>query len=192
MAMSTIDIDRKTYENMRNWGLALGIGMIILGLLTISFSVFTTFFGIILLGIVLAVRGVVDIVTAFTRYRHNGMWWHLFGGIFALALGLLVIARPGITAASLTLLIAAFLVVVGLFKTIAAPVEHESNWGWVMLSGIISLAFGIWILSIWPAVSFFLIGLFIGIEILIQGVVMAALPFTTPHPGKGAGEAYAH
>lgn len=188
--MNTIDTDRSVYESYRGWSVGLGVLMIILGLICISFAAFTTWLSIITLGIVIAVRGVVDIVTAFSPGRRRGIFWHLFGGILAIAIGFLVMFHPGLTTTALTYFIATFLVILGLFKAIAAPVEHRANWGWVMLSGIISLAFGIWIIGAWPEISFFLIGLLVGIEILIQGVVMVALPYTVPHPRKS--EAYAH
>jgi uncharacterized membrane protein HdeD (DUF308 family) len=62
----------------------------------------------------------------------------------------------------------------------------------MMLSGIISLAFGIWIIGVWPSISLWLIGLLIGIEILVQGIVMIRLPYAIPHARRGRDEIYAH
>jgi uncharacterized membrane protein HdeD (DUF308 family) len=192
MTFDTSDNIGLMFKKIQTWSLAVGIAMIIIGLLTSTFAMFTTFFTIIFLGIVLAARGVADIISAFMPHHYKGLLWHLFGGILSIAIGVLIVTRPGITAAVFTYLIAAFLIILGLFKTIAAPIEHEANWGWMMLSGIISLAFGIWIIGVWPAISLWLIGLLIGIEILVQGIVMIRLPYAIPHTRRGRDEIYAH
>jgi uncharacterized membrane protein HdeD (DUF308 family) len=172
MATDTPEIDRSMYDRIQTWSLSTGIGLVFLGLFTSSFALFTTFLTILFLGVILVVRGVGDIIAVFMPHNKKGLVWHLFGGILSIAIGIVMISRPGVTVATLTYLLAAFLLVLGLFKTIAAPIEHDANWGWMMLSGIISLIFGIWIIGMWPAVSFWLVGLLIGIEILVQGIVM--------------------
>jgi uncharacterized membrane protein HdeD (DUF308 family) len=185
-------IEKELYQRIQTWSLTSGIGMIFLGLLTTIFAAFTTYFTMLFLGIIIAVRGVTDIFTAFMPHQKNGVLWHLFGGILSLVIGVLVVFHPGVTAAVLTFLIAAFLIVLGLFKTIAAPIEQEANWGWMMLSGIVSVVFGIWILGVWPQVSFRLIGILIGLEILIQGIVMIFLPSVILKTRRGGREMFAH
>lgn len=193
MATGTPEIDRSTYDRIQTWSLATGIGLVFLGLFTSAFALFTTFLTILFLGVVLVFRGGGDIISVFMPHHKKGFVWHLFGGILSVAIGLLMIFRPGVTAATLTYLLAAFLVVLGLFKIIAAPVEHDANWGWMMLSGIVSLIFGIWIIGMWPTVSFWLIGLLIGIEILVQGIAMIVLPYSIPRSSrKSGGELFAH
>jgi uncharacterized membrane protein HdeD (DUF308 family) len=192
MATDTPEIDRSVYDRIQTWSLSTGIGLVFLGLFTSSFALFTTFLTILFLGVILVVRGVGDIIAVFMPHNKKGLVWHLFGGILSIAIGIVMISRPGVTAATLTYLLAAFLLVLGLFKTIAAPIEHDANWGWMMLSGIISLIFGIWIIGMWPAVSFWLVGLLVGIEILIQGIVMIVLPYSIHRVRKGGGEIYAH
>ena len=54
------------------------------------------------------------------------------------------------------------------------PVLHR---GWLVLNGVVSLLFGIYILSTWPASGLVIIGLFIGIDMIFDGwtEVMLAL-----------------
>ncbi len=192
MATDTPDINKEQYERIQTWSLVSGIGMIFLGILTSTFAAFTTYFTVLFLGIVIAVRGVTDIFAAFIPHQKKGVLWHFFAGILSLVIGVLVVFNPGVTAAVLTFLIAAFLLTLGLFKTIASPIEQEANWGWMMFSGIVSMAFGIWILGVWPEVSFSLIGIFIGLEILIQGIVMIFLPSVILKTRKSDREMFAH
>ena len=77
----------------------------------------------------------------------------------------------------LTLLIAMFLVFQGVFRIVAALAVRYPHWGWVLLDGIVSLLLGILIWRRWPVSSLWVIGLFVGIEMLLNGwsLVMLSL-----------------
>ncbi|MFP4164871.1 MAG: HdeD family acid-resistance protein [Chitinispirillaceae bacterium] len=183
--------EEKTYSRLKNWSLVLGIAMITLGLVTITMASITTLFTIFLLGIILTVRGGIDTVFSLVIYRQKRFWHQLSGGILSLVIGVIILLRPEVTAAVITFLIATFLIAGGLFRTIAAPVEHESQWGWVMLGGLVSLLLGIWIMGGWPAISVWLIGLLLGVEILVHGMVLVTLPYALRQIGGHGGEAFA-
>ena len=42
-------------------------------------------------------------------------------------------------------------------------------WGWVVVSGIITLLLGLMIIAQWPASSFFVLGIFLGIDLIFIG-----------------------
>ncbi|MGH7837935.1 MAG: HdeD family acid-resistance protein, partial [Candidatus Binataceae bacterium] len=102
--------------------------------------------------------------------------------------GFLMITNPAMAAVSLTLLIAMFLIVAGIVRLFAAfstPLHHR---GWLILNGIISIVLGIMIWDSWPSSALWVIGLFIGIELIFDGwtevmLAMAAgrLAPATPH-----------
>lgn len=164
-------------RGFKTWSISLGVGLIVLGLLTIAVAGFTTLVTVIFLGLVLAVRGIVDVVHSVGSRHEKGFWWRLFGGTLSLVIGTLLLSRPVTGIVTLTFLIAVFLITAGLFRAIAAPIEHSDQWGWVMFGGIVSLILGFIVLSGWPVSSVWFVGLIIGIEILIQGIVMVTLPF---------------
>lgn len=170
-------IDRTVSRSFLGWSTTLGIGMIILGIVTIVFSVLTTFATIILLGAVIIIRGVIEIIYAARSYHHEGFWMSLFGGILALIIGLLILIRPGIAAATITLFIAAFLFISGLYRLISAFIEPQPHRALVVFSSILSLALGALIWSGWPVSALWFIGLLIGVEILSTGIVMTLFPF---------------
>lgn len=180
----------KSNKSFKRWSIALGVILIVLGLFTITVSPLTTLFTISFLGSVLAIRGGIDIVHTLTLQHHKGSLWHLSSGIFSLVTGILIILRPAATAAIVTFLVSAFLISSGLMRTISAPVEHRSQWGWIMLGGLVALILGISIIAAWPDISLSLIGLLVGVEILVQGMVIISLPYTLKYQGKPAGEAF--
>jgi uncharacterized membrane protein HdeD (DUF308 family) len=187
-----INMDQTLFGRFKTWSLVLGIGMIILGVLLISLSVFTTFLTVMLLGLIFAFRGLFDSIHAIMAFKERGFWWRLFSGVLSLVVGVLLFTEPFISAASITFMVAVFLITSGLFKTLAAPIEHQSQWGIVMIEGILSLVFGVILLAYLPTASIWFIGTFVGIEILMQGMVMTSLPFAYRPTSKPSGQAFAH
>ena len=55
------------------------------------------------------------------------------------------------------------------------PAEIIHNWGWHALSGLITLLLGILVLAQWPVSGLWVIGLFVGIELLFYGGAWIAL-----------------
>ena len=183
---------RTRYSTFKNWSLILGILMVLLGLMTIAISPVTTLFSIAFLGIVLTIRGGFDIVHTLTiRYQKESNW-NLFNGILSVVIGVLILSRPAITVGIITFLISVYLISSGLFRTIASPVERQSQWGVTMLGGIVSLLLGIWVIAGWPEISFWLIGIFVGVEILVQGMVLIAMPYSMKQAGGPSGQAFSH
>lgn len=162
-----------------NWGwfLALGIILVILGTLAIGASVYTTFFTILLLGVLLLAGGIAKLIYSFWAQKWSGFFISLLIGILYGVTGGLLLFKPLESAAALTLLIGSLFVVSGLFKIIVPLVSRFSQWGWVLFSGIISLLLGILVLEGWPETSLWVIGLFVGIDLLIYGWAIILFSF---------------
>ena len=80
----------------------------------------------------------------------------------------------------LTLVIAMFLVFEGIFGSWRRLTARYPHWGWVMFNGIISLVLGIMIWRQWPYSGLWVIGLFVGIEMLLNGWSLVMLSFSRP------------
>jgi uncharacterized membrane protein HdeD (DUF308 family) len=164
-------------EELRNlrsnwvWFFILGIAMVVLGSIAISWACLATItvtatwlFGFLLLG-----SGIAEIVHSFWVGRWSGTLVHLLIGVLYIMVGFLIIDQPENAAVQLTLLIAIFLMVSGVFRIIAAVSEQFTGWGWVMLNGIVTFFLGLMIYKQWPASSLWVIGLFIGIDLIFNG-----------------------
>lgn len=151
------------------WLLALGIGLIVLGMVAIGVPLVMTIGVIVFVGVLLLIAGVADAVGAFWARDWSGFFSRLLEGLFFLLLGGLFVFSPASSAAAVTLVLAAFLIVVGLFRIIAAVSYRFPGWGWPLVSGIVSIFLGVMILSMWPLASLWVIGLFVGIELIFDG-----------------------
>ena len=45
------------------------------------------------------------------------------------------------------------------------------NWGWILASGVLGLVLGVWLMMN-PALSIVFLGLFIGIQLIAEGVAI--------------------
>ena len=159
------------------WLLVLGGLLIVVGLVAISSSFIATLATVVMLGFLLMIGGAVEIVDAFLGRGWRGFWMHLLAGILYLVLGFLLVQRPLAAAAFFTLMLAAAFFVGGLFRMIVSVSERFYGWGWVLLNGVVTLVLGILIWQQWPESAIWVIGLFVGIDLVFAGMswVMTAL-----------------
>jgi uncharacterized membrane protein HdeD (DUF308 family) len=129
-------------------------------------------------GILLLVGAGVQVVTALWARKWRGFFLHLLTGILYLVAGVFLIENPVEAALGLTLMIAAYLMVGGIFRIVLALVDRFHSWGWVLLSGFISLCLGVSIWRQWPLSGLWVIGLFVGIEMLFSGLSWVMLGMT--------------
>jgi uncharacterized membrane protein HdeD (DUF308 family) len=153
------------------WFLALGIAMVIIGMFAISWACIATItvtatwlFGFLLLG-----GGIAEIVTSFSAGRWSGTLVHLLVGVLYVIVGLMIIEQPEDSAIQLTLIIAFFLIISGVMRVVAALSERFPGWGWVLLNGSITAMLGLLIYKQWPVSGLWVIGLFIGIDLIFNG-----------------------
>jgi uncharacterized membrane protein HdeD (DUF308 family) len=94
----------------------------------------------------------------------------LLAGVLYLIVGVFMIDNPVETAVGVTLLVAAGLLVGGILRIVLSLVERFDGWGWALLNGIVSLLLGAAIWRQWPLSGLWVIGLFMGIEMLFSGL----------------------
>jgi uncharacterized membrane protein HdeD (DUF308 family) len=156
-------------RNHWRWFLALGIAMVVFGTIAIGSAVVATVAATVLFGFLLLAGGISTIISAFYAGRWSGMLVHLLIGVLYTVVGLMIINRPAASAIELTLIIAFFLIFGGIFRVVYALAERFTGWGWVLLNGGVSLLLGLLVYKQWPASGLWIIGLFVGIELIFNG-----------------------
>jgi uncharacterized membrane protein HdeD (DUF308 family) len=170
----------------RTWFLVMGAALIILGTFAIGSAELMTMVSLILLGWLLIFAGLFEIIHGFARRAWGGFFINIMGGLLYTVTGLLMVSHPGIAAVTLTLMIAMLLIVAGGFRIFVAfstPIQHR---GWLILNGAISLFLGFCIMDSWPVSGLWVIGLFIGIDMIFDGWTEVMLALSS---GSGGGSA---
>ncbi len=157
----------------RNWGWLFGLGIIfiLLGSLSLGMVVSLTLMSIFLLGVLFEIAGIAQLVDVFKSRRWQASLWHALIAFFYMILGGFVIYDPILASSIVTLLIAWTFIVIGIFRfmmTISLR-THSAGWFFFLISSLASIVLGILILAHWPSSALWVIGLFISIELLING-----------------------
>lgn len=161
----------------RNWGwiLALGVTLIVLGVLALGVPFVVSLTSVMFFGWLLIVGGAMQTAHGFWRRAWSGFFLDLLAGVLYLVVGFMFIDSPLESLATLTLIIAAALMFVGIMRIVVALSSDFQHWVWLLINGIVSLALGILIWQGWPETSLWVIGLFIGIDMLFYGWALVML-----------------
>ena len=156
------------------WFLALGILLTLLGVACIAFDVTATFTTVLVFGWMLLIGGIFALVQAFTTGTWSGFFIYLLSALLRGVTGYLLIRYPHIGAESLTIVLASFFIVGGLFRAIGFAMAKFPRWGWAVFSGIVSVVLGVMLLVQFPTSSIWFIGFAIGVDLVFDGVAVGS------------------
>lgn len=158
-------------ELRHNWGwiLAFGCISILIGMFAVTYSMVFTLVSVLFLAGMLIAAGVIEGAYAIGHRERGHLIWHLVEALLAIAIGFLLLQSPARGAIVLTLLLATYFVIAGIFRIVAALALRLPNWGWTLLNGVITFALGILVWGGWPVTGLWILGLFIGITMIFSG-----------------------
>ena len=164
-------------EIRKRWGVLLAVGILlaILGSVAVIYSFAATLISMAFIGGLMIGAGVLQTAHGLLVKRWGGFFLELFAGILYTVVGFLIIVQPVAAALQLTLLIAMFLFVSGLFRIFMSISVRFHNWGWMLLNGIVNVLLGIAIWQKWPYDGLIVIGLFVGIDMIFNGWALIML-----------------
>jgi uncharacterized membrane protein HdeD (DUF308 family) len=100
---------------------------------------------------------------------------HLLAAILFGVAGVFLIRKPVIGAEVATVFMAMFFLVGGLFEVISVISLTPPDWGWHVLSGVVSIVLGVLILANWPVAGLWVIGMYVGVSLFFAGVAWTAI-----------------
>jgi uncharacterized membrane protein HdeD (DUF308 family) len=167
----------RTWWDVVLGGILLGTGVVVLGDV-VAASVISVLF----LGWTLVIGGVIGIVTSLFLIRRGGFWIGMLGGVLALVAGVVFVRRPDATLLALSLAIGAVMLVSGITRLVAAVQHREARLA-LLLSGVLSIVLGLLILNRWPTSALWLVGTLLGIQLIVDGVVLILVGRVRPFIG---------
>jgi uncharacterized membrane protein HdeD (DUF308 family) len=167
--------DVKDIRKAWGWFLAFGVLQIVVGMLAVSFAFSASIASVVLLGILLLVAAGAQMAAAVWARDWSGFFLFLLVGVLYAVAGFLMLGQPVFAAEALTLMLAAAFLVGGVFRIVAALVDRFPGWGWVLCNGFLTLLIGLLIWQQWPESGLWVIGMFVGIDLIVNGATWAAL-----------------
>lgn len=173
----------------RNWrALALrGLWAILFGLVALVWPRVTLLALVVMFGAFVLIDGIFALVAVIRATERPARWWTvLIEGLAGIGVGVLTFVWPNITALVLLYLIAAWAMITGVFRIMAAirlrfdrltTERREITGEWLLiLSGAVSALFGL-LLAAFPGAGAVAVAWLIGIFALLFGALSLALAF---------------
>ncbi|MBV8384912.1 MAG: DUF308 domain-containing protein, partial [Planctomycetaceae bacterium] len=132
------------------WFVMLGIALVVLGAIALGSVVIASLATAVAIGMLIFLGGVAETLGAFWCRGWSGFFFHLLSGVLSIVIGVIFLRAPVGALLALTLLVASFLMVGGIFKIVAAVSYRFAAWGWPLVSGIVDLILGVLIWQEWP------------------------------------------
>ena len=158
------------------WLMVQGVATLVLGTIGLYIANLVTLATVYVFGALMLVGGAFQIVHALTE--KNRAWTHrLFNIIIGIIYGItafIVFINPVAASVALTIMVAALFMAVGLIRLYAAWKLYTSgaSWFWVGLAGLINLVFGAFVAVTLPISHFWVIGILVSVEMIMQGWLM--------------------
>jgi len=162
----------------KHWWLCLaeGVFFILLGSAAIVIPQVISVVIVIFLGWILVVAGAMYISRGvfFREMPGYSLWLCL--GVLQIAMGYLLIADPIAGVLTLTMVMALFFALEGSIKIYLAFILRPSpQWRAVLFSGVTALVFAMIVLVFWTETEHWLLGLFLGINMIVLGWLMVKM-----------------
>ena len=160
------------------WIIALGVIYLIAGIIALGSVMMATVVSVFIVGIMMLIAGIAEVIHAFqVKTWGRFLLWVLLGLLYIVA-GFVTFENPLLAAALLTLILAFCLIVSGIMRIfLAFGMKEGSPWIWIVLSGVITLLLGVIILARWPVSSLYVLGIFLGVDLVFAGAGWIGLGF---------------
>ena len=151
-------------------GMLLGTLVVVLGILAMGAPLVTGVAVTYTVGFLVLFAGIAHAVFAFAADDwQRGVLNFVLGALGVIA-GVLIIAHPLFQLGFLTLVLAAWFLVDGIFSIVLAMrLKPAQGWGWTLFSGILAVLLGVLIWRQWPLSGVWAVGVLVGIRMIFIG-----------------------
>jgi uncharacterized membrane protein HdeD (DUF308 family) len=155
-----------------------GILLVVLGLAAMIVPPLASLAVTIFLGWMFLVSGVAGLALTFWAKQMPGFWWSLISAALAVAVGLILLARPVQGVLTLTIVLGAYFLAEGV-TSIMYALEHRrelsERWSWMLFAGLLDILIAVMIISGLPGSAEWAVGLLVGINLLFGGVSLIGM-----------------
>jgi uncharacterized membrane protein HdeD (DUF308 family) len=181
---STTETIKKASPWLIGWGIVVFVCGILAMVLPITFSVAIA----VVIGCLVLVAGVGHFIFAFHTRSVGGFFWQILIGILYLLATICLLVNPLLGVISLTLFLAIFLLLEGVFElALYVQLRRFRHAWWLLLDCIGTLILGAIMIRQWPPASPEVIGTLIGISMMLSAVsrLVLSLAIRTLEPTPG-------
>lgn len=154
-------------KNNSQFIIILGFVLLVIGMLAMGSPLVAGLSLALMIGIILLIAGIGQLV--FAIKTDKGLF-NISIALLTLVIGLYMLANPGAALGSLTIFLALYLLISGIFEIMMSlQIRPVKGWGWALFSGIISTMLGAMIWGQFPVSGAWAVGLLIGLRLFFNG-----------------------
>jgi uncharacterized membrane protein HdeD (DUF308 family) len=160
---------------MQYWFLWLVVGIlsVVAGIMALANPFAATMTAELLAGYMFTAIGVLTLISAFQDQGWGARIWALLLGALITVFGFNLIVHPLEGVLRLTVIVAALMMVIGIFRIVLAFTPMASGARlFLIIAGLISIALSVMIFSSFPWSSTVVLGVFLAIELISNGISM--------------------
>jgi uncharacterized membrane protein HdeD (DUF308 family) len=169
------------------WMLALqGLFALLFGVLALLWPSVTLLWLVIMFSAYAMLSGIVAVIAGIGNRKSDSRWWLvLLMGVVSIAVAIIAILNPALTAIALVLLMGANALVTGVIQlAIAIRLRKQIEREWVLvLAGVVSIIFGALVL-IFPGAGALALVWLISFYAMLSGVLLLMLAFRAKGWGR--------
>jgi len=154
------------------WHLFLGFFFVITGTIGLVVTPIATLSSVLLFAAFMMAGGVFQLAEAVSATKGwKGRLLHIIAGLLYIAGGIACAINPVAASLALTLILAAAIFVIGVFRVVIAFQHRQElrDWGIVLISGLASIAIAVLIGISWPYSALWTLGIFISVDLIFNG-----------------------
>lgn len=162
-----------------------GAVIAVLGVLAIASPFVTDVAPSLVFGGLLVVGALVQVAAAFSAQRWRGAVFEVLLALLYAGGGIALLANPTLELVALTLLLAVFFLSEGVVQMLMGlRVKRNSNSGWLLFSGAVSLVFATLVLLELPSRASWGLGLVFGVALVTSGLALLLLGLGAESAGE--------
>ena len=161
---------------MTGWSIAIGVLMILAGLLAIAMPLEAGIAVNIFVGWMLLFAAVAHFIFAWSTRGAGSVIWKVLLGILYACAGVYLLEHPARGLATLTLALAFYLLIEGVMELMLFFGHRAmAGSGWFLFNAIVTLILGVMVWMTWPSSAEWVIGTLVGCSILFSGITRLML-----------------
>ncbi len=162
-------------ENSK-WVTVVGVVALIAGILAIASPLMAGTAIMVTVGVAVIIGGVAQCLLAFRAGAFGrGLLIFLLGLVAVIAGGYMV-SRPLAALVTMTMFLAVYFFVAGIFAVIAAlQLRPAKGSGWMLANGVVTFLLGVMLWRQWPFSGAWAVGVLFGVQLISTGSTMLAI-----------------
>ncbi len=172
--------------------LLLGVLQILFGLVALSSPFLATYLTITFLGWLIFLGGLTEAANCFLSRHKTKVYLGVLSAVLGIVAGIFMIGHPVAAAEELTLIVAMFLMVGGLYRFLATSTLTLPYGTWACLSGAVTFFLGLMVWRHWPMDGVWFIGMCVGVDLLFYGIWWVLLALSPPEPEVSSNDLYSY